>query len=265
MNTDLEHKLLKGSPIYCGDIPIYSITLGEMVDFPYSYSMCNYVINTLCMDDDKVPDMAAPETEKSTLHMIFMQMHTELSGLQNGTIPADKATTLLVTSLSPFLEMLLKAEVKYDFVHMRFIIDNGKGTKYLDKSNYDDFRNILKERNCFMDVEELNENPADERVKALLDRKRELKKRLKKHKFQNNDTDEDSLTMVDLISIFAESNHMSLQDIYNNYDIYQFNNQFNRLKIMEDYQVNIKALLAGAKNEDINLQHWLSKIRKPEN
>ena len=33
------------------------------------------------------------------------------------------------------------------------------------------------------------------------------------------------------------------------YDLYQFNDQFNRLKIMEDYEVNVQALLHGAKKK----------------
>ena len=69
--------------------------------------------------------------------------------------------------------------------------------------------------------------------------------------------------MADLISIFAEAEHLPLQDVYNKYDIYQFNNQFNRLKIMDDYHVNIQALLAGAKSEELHMQHWLTKIKQP--
>ena len=70
--------------------------------------------------------------------------------------------------------------------------------------------------------------------------------------------------MADLISIFAEAEHMPLQDVYEKYDIYQFNNQFNRLKIMDDFHVNIQALLAGAKDSDFKIQHWLSKINKQD-
>ena len=45
------------------------------------------------------------------------------------------------------------------------------------------------------------------------------------------------------------------------YDIYQFNDQFNRLKIMDDYEVNVQALLHGAKKENVNLTHWITKIK----
>ena len=93
----------------------------------------------------------------------------------------------------------------------------------------------------------------------LLEKKRMLNEKIRKSKSRSGD---DLISMADLISIFAEAEKMPLQDVYRKYDMYQFNNQFNRLKIMDDYQVNIRALLAGAKSEDVKLQHWLSKINK---
>jgi hypothetical protein len=32
------------------------------------------------------------------------------------------------------------------------------------------------------------------------------------------------------------------------------------MKMLEDYDINIRSLLAGAKPEDIELKHWMSKI-----
>ena len=36
------------------------------------------------------------------------------------------------------------------------------------------------------------------------------------------------------------------------------------LKIMEDYEVNVQALLHGAKKEDVKLTHWITKIKREE-
>ena len=43
-------------------------------------------------------------------------------------------------------------------------------------------------------------------------------------------------------------NPLRLQEVMG-YDLYQFNDQFNRLKIMDDYEVSVQALLHGAKKE----------------
>lgn len=148
---------------------------------------------------------------------------------------------------------------------MCFIIGSGEETRFLDKNNYNDFRNILKERNCLMDIDgvENDDNPDNDMARKLLEKRKKLREKVRKAKLRNGEDDE-GLTLADLISIFAEAEKIPLQDVYDKYDIYQFNNQFNRLKIMEDYQVNIKALLAGAKSEEVKLQHWLSKIKKQE-
>ena len=123
------------------------------------------------------------------------------------------------------------------------------------------FRSILKKRNCLENIEEEADNPANEMARRLLEKRKKTREKLTKVKANQNGESDDPLTIVDLMSIFAEAEHMKLEDVFK-YDVYQFNNQFNRMKIFKDYDVNIQALLAGAKSEDIELQHWLSKINK---
>ena len=74
--------------------------------------------------------------------------------------------------------------------------------------------------------------------------------------------DEDSaITLADLVSILASGLGMSM-DLVMDYDLYQFNDQFNRLKIIDDYEVSVQALLHGAKKENVNLTHWITKIKR---
>ena len=70
----------------------------------------------------------------------------------------------------------------------------------------------------------------------------------------------DEATLADLVSILASGFGLTMADVMK-YDIYQFNDQFNRLKIMDDYEVNVQALLHGAKKENVNLTHWITKIK----
>jgi hypothetical protein len=106
------------------------------------------------------------------------------------------------------------------------------------------------------------DNPDNDMAKKLLEKRRKLREKV--NKLKRIGDDDDDLTMADLISIFAEAEHIPLQNVYDLYDVYQFNNQFNRLKIMDDFHVNIQALLAGAKSDEVKLQHWLSKIKQKE-
>ena len=42
--------------------------------------------------------------------------------------------------------------------------------------------------------------------------------------------------------------------------MYQFNNQFNRMQMIEDYDINIRSLLAGADSKKIQLKHYIRPI-----
>ena len=53
---------------------------------------------------------------------------------------------------------------------------------------------------------------------------------------------------------------MKIEDVCE-YDFFQFNNQFNRMKVVEDFKVNVQSLLAGADSKSIKLKHWLSKLK----
>ena len=160
--------------------------------------------------------------------------------------------------------MFFKRKVSFHEKYGFIIGENDEDIKVLNDRNYDEFRLILKERNCLIDLDETEDvdNPANEMARKLLEKQKMLREKVRRAKQARGD--DEGLTMADLISIFAEAEHMPLQDVYDNYDVYQFNNQFNRLKIMDDFHVNIQALLAGAKSDEVKLQHWLSKIKKQD-
>lgn len=257
---DLEHKLQRGSVLYLDDIPTYKITLGDMADF--GFTKAQSIISVLSMDDDKAKEHLAEFTEQpSTFLYIVLNILQEYRQIENGEINNYDSNNLFCKSITSFLKLFFKEEVTFDLDY-GFIIGDGNGL--LNSTNYNKFRQILKNRNCLVDINEIEDldNPDNDMVKVLLERRKKLREKVKKLK-HSSDEDED-LTMADLISIFAEAEHMPLQNVYDFYDIYQFNNQFNRLKIMDDYHVNVQALIAGAKSDELKLQHWLSKIKNKE-
>ena len=260
---DLEHKLLRGSVLYLGDIPTYKVTLGEMAD--NGFTVMQSVISILTMDDSKSSEMFNDGFKNpSTFIFIYYSIIQELYKIQHGLINEDDTDNLLIHNIPVFLSLFFKKKVTFDEEYGFIIGDINEDVRILNDSNYDEFRLILKERNCLIDVDKVGEtdNPANEMARKLLEKQKMLREKVQRAKRSTND--DDGLTMADLISIFAEAEHMSLQDVYDNYDVYQFNDQFNRLKIMDDFHVNIQALLAGAKSDDIKLQHWLSKIKKQD-
>ncbi len=260
--TDLEHRLLRGSELFFENHPIYKISLGEMVDF--GYSKAQSILGILCMNDEKTEKFLPENVPPSTYLMVAYNLFREQKQMETGIVSEDTRESSLCISVPAFLELLFHKHVVFH-LDSGFTIGNKPDDSFiLANHNYGSFREIIRERFCLTDSETLDEeNPADARTKSLLERRKKLREKVNRLKSNLGDDENEGLTMADLISIFAEAEHLPLQDVYDKYDIYQFNDQFNRLRIMDDYHVNIQALLAGAKSEELHMQHWLTKIKRP--
>ena len=260
IREDLEHKLLSGSVIYINNCPTYRVTLGDMAD--YGFSQMQNIIALMSTDDESATKfLSNVDGVVSTFYVLLVGIVQEL---RQAAQTDEKCETPLYDSALTFLSLFFRREVRFD-ENVGFIVQDDESNILfvLNEGSYNQFRDVLRHRNCFADsYESDDENPANEMVAKLLEKKRMLNDKIRKAKSAQG---EDGIAMSDLISIFAEAEKMPLQDVYRNYDVYQFNNQFNRLKIMDDYRVNIQALMAGAKSEDVKLQHWLSKINNKNN
>lgn len=255
---DLEHRLLSGGVIYIDGCPTYKVTLEDMAN--HGFARMQNIIALMASNDEYASGFLSNiDDVVSTYCVLMVGILQELQQLSSGNI---KEATLL-NSVLDLLSLFFRNKAYFD-KNMGFVVkdDLDNIVFVLTEENYSQFRSILRCRNCFDDLSgEIDENPANEMAAKLLAKKRMLSEKIRKAKKSQG---EDAISMADLISIFAEAKSMSLQDVYRNYDIYQFNNQFNRLKIMDDFRVNIQALLAGAKPEEVKLQHWLSKIKTNE-
>ena len=259
---DLEHKLLKGSPLDFFGKKLHHTLIGEMVDFKYGYTIFNQILGMCVLDNEKFNKISlenGDELDGSAFWYFYFNISNELK-TQSPSFESDGEKIFLFDIFIEFLKCLFHEEVTFN-VNNGFIIGTENPIGLTD-SNFHKFAELLKLRFGMIDSESIDEdNPADEFTKSLIEKRNKAREKLKKAKKKDNDSD---LTLADLISIYSESSHMSPQYIYENYDMYQFNDQFNRLKIMSDYTVGIQSLLAGAKSEDVNLQHWISKIKKQD-
>ena len=254
IRSDLEHKLLSGGVINLGDCPTYKVTLKDMAD--YGFGRMQDVIALMASDDAVACKLLSNiDNDIPTFYVLVIGVMQELDQKTKD----GRFECVLYDAAIAFLSLFFRRNVYFD-KNVGFVVkDNLDNILFvLNEDTYDEFRKILKYRNCLADTDGLDEdNPANEMAAKLLEKKRMLKAKLAKTRQSQGDND---ITMYDLISIFAEAEKMPLQDVYANYDMYQFNNQFNRLRMMDDYHVNIQALMAGAKSEDVKLRHWISKI-----
>ena len=139
-----------------------------------------------------------------------------------------------------------------------FIVGENDDCHVISEDNYETFRAVLRLANCIDNKEDVVENPSNSKAAEILRKRKEARKKLKEAKGAENEGE--PLTWGDLVSILcANGNGITLENVWG-LSIYAFNKQFARMQMLEEYDIGIRSLLAGAKKEDIELKHWMSAI-----
>lgn len=247
-NVDIEMKLLNGSPIFINNIGnIFPLKLKEISDI--GLTTYNQFVNLLCIESNMLKD-DIEELSSFQCLLNFCNQSKEMLQLIGQSINIFvKKDVYIDTNINRIfigenLVELLK-ENKMDEIGI------------LSEENYEDFKFIIKLQNGLISNNEDEFNPKDEKARQIIEKMKKCRQKVSEQKM--NDSHNQNINLVDLISILA-SNSDSL-NIINVWDLtyYQFNDQFARMKILDDYNINIRYLLAGAKSEDVNLKHWLCK------
>lgn len=234
-DRDLSLKLCSNKPIYIDGVPIHPISLQMISDI--GYIRFNTELKLLCLTEDDVKNLTGNDISDIGVYTYLV-----------GSALNDPN---LMQILLYWLSTITHSQMLFSDKRLCF----SSGAFDLNKDNFSAIQTIIRYRNGLQNIDEEVENPDNEAARRVLQRRKE--ERLKRSKAKADH--ETAITLSDLISILASGLGMTLQEVMN-YDLYQFNDQFNRLKIMDDYEVSVQALLHGAKKEDINFTHWITKI-----
>ena len=243
-------KFLKGGPVFLDDIcAVYPATLGEIVDVGYD----NFQSYLGLLTSTKPTDVKGDG---------------ELADLLNKI--SDFQYILLMATLDPQVNSLLKAGFHF-FTHssITILIDQSvivvgppEEKHIMDEKIFYDFQRILK-RMYFLEQEgdEIiiydDDDPATKRIKMQMRINREKVRKAKAAKAAREKSD---LKMSDLIG------SMTLNDcnlnIINIWDMtyYAFHDQLKRMGWRDQFNINQKAALAGAKINKSQLKHWMRSI-----
>ena len=127
-----------------------------------------------------------------------------------------------------------------------------------------DFRKILR-RMYFLDVSKddiIIEEDDDPRVRAIKKKLLERKKKLKKVKSKNDDS---NIEFSDLIgSLTLDNCGLNMENVWN-ITYYAFHDQLKRMEWREQFNINNRAALAGAKIDKEQLKHWIRSIKSDNN
>lgn len=236
-----ELNLLKGSPIYVENAGyVYPITIGDMEMI--GEEKCEKWLRTLAIEESVLADLLKlDECSFSTFDFIVASV------LNDEEVKND-----VIEGISFFFkEDVLFIEDGF------FIIGDMKNRKYLNKDNYPVFKKLIRVMNCIDSKDTITENPSNAKAAQILKKRKEAREKLKKAK---SNGDSDSFTWAELVSILcANGNGVTLENVWG-MSVYAFNNQFSRMQMIESYDIGIRSLLAGAKKEDVDLKHWMSKL-----
>lgn len=242
-DVDLRLKLLGGDSLFTKNVEITPITLRDIKDVGYS----NYAkyLSILTLDKDTLVD--DPKAKAMSLIEIIAQSGVaELIDAFSDALCyflKEKKEDLLVTSRS--------------FVFGGYKEENPEDCRVIDSNNYLDFISILKYQNCITSPsEKLEAIPADDKARQILEKLKKGKEAVQSSKRKASSGSD--IDFADIISsVSTKSNTYNKSTIWD-MTVYQLYDEYKRLEAISGYEISIKAMMAGAKIED--LKHWSSKI-----
>lgn len=248
LTDDFTLKCMKGSPVFLDDIcAIYPRKLGDIVDIGYS-TFLKY-INLFNM-------------EKPSLQEV---KDNELSALLNKL--DDFQYFLFMVNIDAESNQLAKnafhffthEQVIFSLEQEEIIIGPPQEKHLMIAEDFYNFRKILR-RMYFLDVSKddiVIEEDDDPRVRAIKKKLLERKKKLKKAKTKDNDS---NVEFSDLIGSLTLNNcGLNMENIWN-ITYYAFHDQLKRMGWRDQFNINNQMALAGAKVDKEKLKHWIKSI-----
>ena len=250
-------KFQKGTPVFLDDIcAIYSLTVGEIVDIGYS----NFQKYLGILISTKPEIKSGEDSEMAEL-------------LKNLT---DFQYLLLMASLDPDINQTLKEAIRV-FTHeeevffsldpAQIVLGPLEEKHLLTEDKFYDFQRILK-RAYFIEVEGeeiiINEDDPPE-VRELKQKMRRNREQLALAKAKKASRERSDLKLSDLIGSMAINNcNLNMKNIWN-ITYYAFHDQLKRMGWRDQFNINNRAALAGAKLKKSQLKHWMRSIANSDN
>ena len=258
--TDTEVlKFLRGTPILLDDIcAIYPATLGEIVDIGYS-TFQKY----LGAITAKKPDKLIIKGEKE-----FTDFLNKLTDFQYllfiSTMDLDIQTTLKES-----FRFFCHEEVMLSFNMEQIVIGPIEEQHILTEDKFYELQHIIR---CMYFLEEIEEESLqvrqddDPRVRAIKEKIAQgNKKREELRKKAMQESGETDIKVSDLIASLALNDcELNIGNIWN-ITYYAFHDQLRRMGWRDQFNINHRAALAGAKIENGQLKHWIRSIHNSKN
>ena len=242
-------KFQKGTPVLLDDIcAVYSATIGEIVDLGYSkfqqYLSIITATKPLMKNNDEIQKAL---NKLSDFEYILMMIHMD-----------QKSNEMLKQAFNFFTH----EKVSFSLEPAQIVVGPLQEKHILDEEKFYQLQEIIR-RAYFLELEgeaiviNKNDPPSVKRLKMQMRENREKVRKAKAKKANQAGTD---LQFSDLIGSFT-INHCNINAV-NVYDMtyYMFHDQLKRMGWRDEYDINSRAAMAGAKLNKSQLKYWMRSI-----
>jgi hypothetical protein len=243
---DLKLKLLSGEPIEIdkGAGKIKPLTTREIISYGYS----NYLmrLHFISMDEERL--LGGEKIDESLGINIFdLMVH-----YGNDDIHSELESAIGLFFKNP--------NVVIDKENHTIVIGDSDDFKIIDRDNFEKVREVIKWQNCIEKIEDDildDDDEEDEAVKKIKERMAKSREMVKEAK-KEDESDEVQIDLCDILSaVSSKSNSLNKLNVFD-LTLYQLYDELKRLELIDQYNIAIKSLLAGAK--DIDIKHWSNKL-----
>ena len=245
-------KFMRGSPVFLDDIcAVYPAKLGEIVDLGYDkfQQYLGVLTNGKPISNDK------GDTE-------FNRILDQLSDFQYLLMMCTMDAQMNSIVRGAFQFFTHETEITFSLEPAQIVIGPLAEKHIMVEENYTDFQHLLR-RMYFIEQEgediqiSKNDAPAIVRLKKKM---LENRKKLRQAKAAKSGNGKDSMQLSDLIASMTLDNcNLNMANIWD-ITYYAFHDQLKRMGWRDQFEINNRAALAGAKIKKDQLKHWMRSI-----
>lgn len=245
-------KFQAGIPVFIDDVcAVYPATLGEIIRIGYS-KFETYLGAIITTEKPILGPKDSPEAKKLLDELTDFQYTLMLLALDSNTNQIFKEAFQFFTHEQAF----------FSLDPAQIIIGPLEEKHIMSESQFYDFRTLIK-RMYFIeqDEQEIIISPDDDAAtRAIKMKMRENREKLRRAKAKKARGSHSELQFSDLIgSVTINHCNLSMENIWN-ITYYAFHDQLKRMGWRDEFNINNRAALAGAKLKKEQLKHWMRSI-----
>lgn len=203
------------------------------------FSGCEF----LRFSKDNLPKEDRSHLESLTNFEILMSIMREKSPLMQ----KNKICTMMILSL-----LFPTYEIQLDFDKMQIVLQKENETFYIEKQNFESFKDILNNIFC-LGGSKSDYNPSGEMARRIAEKLRERQLKLSQTKGNQK-----IAILSRYVSILAVGENKDINQLLQ-YTVYQLFDEFSRYHLKIQSDIYMKAKLAGAKDLE-EVEDWMKDI-----